>query len=153
MAELFFIMEENMMEEEDYFLLRQRRVNNLNLHLEQPYWKYNRLSLEDMTDEECSVELRFRKNDIYQLCASLNLPQVYRCYNLIRYDTLRHDTIEQWGINNSSQKSWEDFYSESNIRSSPPPKQCWFVGEVHEVLEKFHVHNEAKCLIKRTTLL
>jgi len=61
MAELFFMMEENMMEEEDYFLLRQRGVNNVNLHLELPYWKYNRFSLLDMTDEECSVELCFRK--------------------------------------------------------------------------------------------
>ena len=71
------MMEESMMEEEDYFLLRQRGVNSVNLHLELPYWKYDRFNLEEMTDEECSFELHCRKNDIYQLCASLNLPQVY----------------------------------------------------------------------------
>jgi len=82
------MMEENMMEEEDYFLLRQRGVNNVNLHLELPYWKYNRFSLLDMTDEECSVELCFRKNDIYQLFASLDLPQVYCCYNRLNIDSV-----------------------------------------------------------------
>ena len=88
MEELFFKMEENMMEEEDYFLLRQRGVNSVNLHLELPYWKYDRFNLEEMTDEECSVEMRFRKNDIYQLCASLNLPQVYRCHNRLSIDSV-----------------------------------------------------------------
>ena len=34
-----------MMEEEDFFLLR-RRLNNVNLQLELPYWKYDKLSLE-----------------------------------------------------------------------------------------------------------
>ena len=82
------MMEENMMEEEDYFLLRQRGVNSVNLHLELPYWKYDRFNLEEMTDEECSVEMRFRKNDIYQLCASLNLPQVYRCHNRLSIDSV-----------------------------------------------------------------
>ena len=82
------MMEENMMEEEDYFLLRQRGVNSVNLHLELPYWKYDRFNLEEMTDEECSVEMRFRKNDIYQLCASLNLPQVYRCHNRLNIDSV-----------------------------------------------------------------
>ena len=80
------MMEENIMEELDYFLLRQIGANNVKLHLELPYWKHNRFSLEDMTDEECSVELHFRKNYIYQLCASLNLSQVYRCYNRLNID-------------------------------------------------------------------
>ena len=41
--ELFYMIEENMMEEEDYFLLRRRRLDNVNLHLELPYWKYDGL--------------------------------------------------------------------------------------------------------------
>ena len=88
MAELLFMMEENIMEELDYFLLRQRGASNVKLHLELPYWKHNRFSLEDMRDEECSVELHFRKNDICQLCASLNLSQVYRCYNRLNIDSV-----------------------------------------------------------------
>ena len=83
------MMEENMIEEEAYFLLRQRGVNSVNLHLELPYWKYDRFGLEDMTDEECSVKLCFRKNDIYQLCASLHLPQVCRCYNRQNIDSVK----------------------------------------------------------------
>ena len=37
---------------------------------------------------------------------------------------------------------------------SPPfsPKQCWFLGELHAVTEKFFVHNNAKCLRNRPTL-
>ena len=46
------MMEENVMEEY-YFLLRQRGVNNVTLHLELPYWKYNRCGLRSVYG--CSV--------------------------------------------------------------------------------------------------
>ena len=39
-----------------------------------------------------------------------------------------------------------------NMRSSPPLKQCWFLGEVHGVMEKFFVCNNAKCLRYRPRL-
>ena len=53
-----------------------------------PYWNYDRFILEDMTDEECTAELRVRKSDIYQVCASLNLPHLYRCYNRLEFDSV-----------------------------------------------------------------
>ena len=63
----------------DYLLLHRGHANNINLHLELPYFKYEPFSLEDMAEEECSVEMRFKKQDIYNLVQALQLPEVYRC--------------------------------------------------------------------------
>ena len=41
-----------------------------------------------MTEEECEVELRFQKNDIYHLANALNFPDVFRCYNGLVVDSL-----------------------------------------------------------------
>ena len=71
---------------EDYLLLHHGHPNNVNLHLELPYFKYERYSLEDMAEEECSVEMRFKKQDIYNLVQALNLPLVYCCYNGVIVD-------------------------------------------------------------------
>ena len=57
---VFYMMEENMIDAEE-FVYAQRRLAGINLHLEQPYWTYPRFSLEDMADEECWVEMRFKK--------------------------------------------------------------------------------------------
>ena len=38
------------------------------------------------------------------------------------------------------------FQSGRNIRPPSPLKQCWFLGEVHGVMEKLFVCNNAKCL-------
>lgn len=34
-----------------------------------------------MTEEGCSVEQHFQKDDIYNLAYPLNLSEVYKCYN------------------------------------------------------------------------
>ncbi|XP_065069062.1 uncharacterized protein LOC135694309 [Rhopilema esculentum] len=83
---LFIVLEENMEDVEDYLLLHHGHPNNLNLHLELPYFKYERFSLEDLAEEECSVEMRFKKQDIYNLVQALHLPEVYRCYNGVIVD-------------------------------------------------------------------
>ena len=62
--EFLFMMEDNILEEEDYFLLRRMRLDKVNLHLELAYWKYDGFSLEDITNEECSMEITLRKNDM-----------------------------------------------------------------------------------------
>ena len=46
------------------------------------------LSLEDMADEECWVEMRFKKNDIYRLALALYLPETYHCYNGLVVDSV-----------------------------------------------------------------
>ena len=50
------------------------------------------------------------------------------------------------------QLHFANFYSGRHIRPPRPPKQCWFLSEVHAVTEKFFVHNNAKCLRSRPTL-
>ena len=47
-----------------------------------PYWSYERFDLDLMTDYdlECKSELRFYKNDIYELNEVLNLPDRITCH-------------------------------------------------------------------------
>ncbi|CAB3996644.1 Hypothetical predicted protein [Paramuricea clavata] len=81
MAEQLFMMyDENMIDDEELLLLLEENEHS-NLHIGFPYWKYEKFSLEDMRDDECEVEMRFKKNDTYNLAFSLKLPEVYRCYN------------------------------------------------------------------------
>ena len=44
------------------------RVNRRSLKF--PYWQYQHFDLDTMTDDECKVEFRFKKNDIYDLVNS-----------------------------------------------------------------------------------
>ena len=81
------MMKENMIDEEEV-VYAQRRLAGIKLHLELPYWKYPRFSLEDMADEECWVEMRFKKNDIYRLALALYLPETYHCYNGLSVDSV-----------------------------------------------------------------
>ena len=41
-----------------------------------------------MTDDECKVEFRFDKDDIYTLLHTFRLPEVIRCYNGVIIDSL-----------------------------------------------------------------
>ena len=125
------MMEENMMKEEDYYLLRQRGVNNVNLHLELPYWKYDRFSLKDMTNEQCSVELCFTEN-IYQLCSSLSLPQVYRCYNRLSIDSVEALCVCLKRV------AYPCHYADLVPRfSRPVPQLCMICNLVDDIYSKF----------------
>ena len=74
--QLLFMLVENLINEEEWLWLRRGNRNQRNLYLELPYWRYERFCLEEMTEEECEVELRFQKNDIYHLAHALNFPDV-----------------------------------------------------------------------------
>ncbi|CAB3997309.1 Hypothetical predicted protein [Paramuricea clavata] len=88
MAEQLFMMyDENMIDDEELLLLLEENKHS-NLHIGLPYWKYEIFSLEDMRDNECEIEMRFKKNDIYNLASSLKLPEVYRCYNGLVVDSV-----------------------------------------------------------------
>ena len=86
--QLLFMLDESLINEEEWLWLRRGNRNQRNLHLELPYWRYERFSLEEMTEEECEVELRFQKNDIYHLAHALNFPDVFRCYNGLVVDSV-----------------------------------------------------------------
>ena len=57
-------------------------------------------------------------------------------------------------IYNARQKSWDTshIFNLDETLVPPSPIQCWFLGEVHEVTEKFFVHNNARCLRNTPTL-
>ena len=63
---LLLINDANVINDEDLFLLHEAN-RPCNLHIGLTYWKYERFSLEDMRDNECEVEFRFKKDDIYDL--------------------------------------------------------------------------------------
>ena len=41
-----------------------------------------------MREDECEVEFRFKKGDIFRLAAALHLPEVFRCQNGVVVDTV-----------------------------------------------------------------
>ena len=85
--QLLMMYEENMANDEKLLLLLEENERS-NLHNGLPYWKYDRFSLEDMREDEYEVEMRFKKNDIYNLACALRLPEVYRCYNGLVVDSV-----------------------------------------------------------------
>ena len=45
-----------------------------------PYWRYEKLDLEKLNDDQCKVTFRFSKNHIYDLKETLNIPEEIMCY-------------------------------------------------------------------------
>ena len=70
---------DNLNDEE--FLLLHDFDGPQNPHTRLPYWKYDRFNLEEMRDDECLVEFRFTKDEIYGLVGTFHLPEVVWCYN------------------------------------------------------------------------
>ena len=66
-------------DEECLILHEANRHRNLNGGL--PYFTYERFSLQELCDDECEVEFRFKKQDIYRISAALYLPDIVRCSN------------------------------------------------------------------------
>ena len=88
MEEALLLMNDaNVINDEELFLLQEANRPR-NLHIGLPYWKYERFSLEDMRDDECEVEFRFKKDDVYNLVQAFGLPEVYRCYNGLVVDSV-----------------------------------------------------------------
>ena len=53
-----------------------------------PYWNYNRFVLDDWSVEECRIDLRFYKADVYRLFEVLNIPEVLITYNRSKFDDM-----------------------------------------------------------------
>ena len=69
-------LERKLIEEEFVILLELDTSNNLDLN----YSKYPAFNLENISEDDCIAEFRFRKNDIKRLQAALNLPNEIVCY-------------------------------------------------------------------------
>ena len=52
-----------------------------------PYWNYN------MSDDECMVEFRFQRNDMYKLIDVMNFPDTVACYNGLKFDAVESTCI------------------------------------------------------------
>ena len=66
---------------DDEELLLLIPIHNGNVHVGMPYSSYDRLNIFDMRDNECEVEFRFKKEDIFRLAAALQLPDKFKCQN------------------------------------------------------------------------
>ena len=53
---------------------------------ELPYYNYDYFELDKLSDDECLVEFRFLKNDVYQLAEAPDLPEEMECYNGVKVD-------------------------------------------------------------------
>ncbi|XP_068692273.1 uncharacterized protein [Montipora foliosa] len=68
----------NLIDEEEVLLLSEV---NTSKNLDIPFWKYDKLDLDSLTDGECKSEFRFLKHDIYGLLEVLDLPDKITCPN------------------------------------------------------------------------
>ena len=50
------------------------------------YWRYEKIELEKLSDDQFKVTFRFSKNPIYDLKETLNIPEEIKCYNNARVD-------------------------------------------------------------------
>ena len=66
---------------DDEELLLFMPIHHRNLHAGLPYSTYDRFNIFDMRDDECEVEFRFKKEDIFRLAAVLQLPDKFKCQN------------------------------------------------------------------------
>ena len=74
----------NVIDDEEFLLLHEiNRPRNPRL----PYDRYS-FNFEEMTEDECWAEFRFKKVDIPQLLQVFQLPNPLRCYNGVVADPL-----------------------------------------------------------------
>ena len=59
---------------------------NTSKNKELPYYNYVYFELDKLSDDECLVEFRFLKNDVYQLAETLCLPGEIKCYNGVKVE-------------------------------------------------------------------
>ena len=77
---LILMHDDGEIDDEECLILHEATCHR-NLHRGLPYYKYERFSLQELRDDECEVEFRFNKQDIYRLSAALHLPDIFRCSN------------------------------------------------------------------------
>ena len=71
----------NLINDEEFLLLYDL---NTSKNVDLPYYSYDYFDLDKLCDDECKVEFRFQKNDIYQLAEAFDIPEFMRCYNGIK---------------------------------------------------------------------
>ena len=84
---LVLMHDDGEIDDEEFFILHEAKSHR-NLHGGLPYYKYGRFNLEVLHDDECEVEFRFRKQDIYRLAAALHLPETFKCLNEVLVESI-----------------------------------------------------------------
>ena len=79
--EFLVLMHDDGKIDDEEFFIRYEANRHRNLHGGLPYDKYERFNSEGLCDDECEVECRFKRQDIYCLAAALNLPDTVWCQN------------------------------------------------------------------------
>ena len=82
---LYAYNDAGLIDDEELLLLADRNVRR-NPYF--PYWHYARFDLEQMDDDECKAEFRFRKEDVFTLLDALHLPPEIRVYNGVVFDSV-----------------------------------------------------------------
>ena len=67
---------EGLIDDEEFLLLYDMNMSN---NLDLPYEAYEQFRLENLEDDECVSEFRFRKNDLPLLADSLGIPDIFKC--------------------------------------------------------------------------
>ena len=71
-------------EDEEFAVLEwENRPRNLNI----PYWQYDKFDFEQMNEDECKAEFRFKKADIFDLQEIFHFPEELIMYNRLKVDT------------------------------------------------------------------
>ena len=78
--------EDGDIDDEEFLLLMP--IHRRNLHVCLPYSSYDRFDIFDMGEDECEVEFRFKKEDIFRLAAALQLPNTFKCQNGVVVDNV-----------------------------------------------------------------
>ena len=84
---LVLMHDDGEIDDEEFFILHEANCHR-NLHGGLPYYKYGRFNLEELRNDECEVEFRFRKQDIYRLAAALHLPETFKCPNGVLVESI-----------------------------------------------------------------
>ena len=83
---LYLLHEDGDIDDEELLLLLEDHPRNLHAGL--PYLKYEPFYFFEMREEECEVEFRFKKEDIFRLAAALRLPEIWKCQKGVVVDTV-----------------------------------------------------------------
>ena len=83
---LYLLHDRGDIDDDELLLLVGDRQHNLHTGL--PYFKYDRFNMFEMGEDECEVEFRCKKGDIFRLAAALQFLEVFRCESGVIVDTV-----------------------------------------------------------------
>ena len=126
-------------------LYNVNRANRPNLEI--PYWQYQRFDLERLTDDECRVEFRFKKNDIYDIVNVLQIP------NIVTYNRLTVEPVEGLCIL-LKRLAYPCRYSDMVPRFARPiPELCIITNHVMNLIRYLQISNFRETIVLPLTVL